>query len=442
MTAPALRPPAQLPAAQLPAARWSAARWSAARWSAAQGPCRVLAAALVLSHATPASAGGYEIAQQGARAGGTASAATAREADPSAAWFNPAALADGRGLRTGIGVTLALPTLHAEALPEAPDAPWQADTDAAVSPPPQLYASYAHERWVFGVSANLPYASRVQWPADWQHRFDVISSQIQFVRIAPLVGYDFGPLRLAAGPQFDIGRVHLKRATDHIDYEGSSAIVMSGHGFGGHVSLFARPWEQLAVGVSYRSRSVSSLTGDADFNVPEVLAGMLPDQRVATEWTLPDRIAVGAAGRFGPVEALLDLSMTLWSVNDSLLIVFEDPATDNRESPRGWRDSLALRMGLEWNALQQLDVRAGFYVDGLPDPPPPPEHLSPSSPDSTRVAGTLGLGANVADWLSGDVFYEHMRLLERTSSSDDAPAAAYSGYAHFFGIGVRLHAQP
>jgi len=409
--------------------------------AAARVAAAVIAAAITFAAAT-AHAGGYEVVQQSARAGGTASASTARDDDPAAAWFNPAALADGKGLRTGLGVTLALPTLHAEALPDAPDAPWQADTEAALSPPPHIYASYADNAWVVGLSANVPFASRVQWPAAWQHRFDVISSQIQFVRIAPLAGYDVGPIRLAAGPQFDIGRVHLKRATDHIDYEGSSAIVMSGHGFGGHVSLFARPWEQLALGLSYRSRSVSSLSGDADFNVPEVLASSLPDQTVATEWTLPDRIAAGAAARFGSIRALLDLTLTLWSVNDALLIVFEDPATDNREAPRGWRDSLALRLGLEWEALEQLTVRGGFYADGLPDPPPPPKNLTPSSPDSTRVAGTIGLSANLADWFSGDFFYEHMRLLERESTSADAPEAKYSGYAHFIGFGVRLHVQP
>jgi long-chain fatty acid transport protein len=322
-----------------------------------------------LALAGPAFAGGYEIVQQSAVAGGTGSASTAREDDAGAAWFNPAALADGRGLRTALGVTLAFPTLHAEGLPLAPDAPWEADTESAVSPPPHLYGSYSQDDWLVGVAANLPFASSVQWASDWQHRFDVISSEIQFFRLAPFFGWRFDPIRLAAGPQFDFGRVYLKRATNHIEQEGSSAIVLSGHGFGGHVSAFYDAAEWLAIGLSYRSRSLSPMEGHADFSVPEVFAADLPDQNVSTDWTLPDRLAAGVALRAGPVVALLDLTVTLWSVSDTLVIHFEDPATDDRETPRNWRDSMALRLGAEWAALGPLTVRAGFYADGLPDPP-------------------------------------------------------------------------
>jgi len=397
---------------------------------------------LTLSLSSWAAASGYEIVQQSARAGGTGSASTARQDDSGAAWFNPAALADGRGLRMALGVTLAFPTLHAEALAFAPDAPWEVDTESAVSPPPHLYASYSQDDWLVGVAANLPFASRVQWPADWQHRFDVISSEIQFFRIAPLVGYRFGPVRVAAGPQFDIGRVHLKRATNHIEQEGSSAIVMSGNGYGGHVSVFYDALDWLDLGVSYRSRSLAPLDGDADFSVPAVFAPDYPDQQVSTDWWLPDRIAAGVGLHFGPVTALLDVTVTLWSVSDTLLIHFADPATDDRETPRHWRDSMALRLGVEWQPIELLTLRGGFSADGLPEPPPPRETLSPSSPDSTRLAGTLGASVAVTDFASGDVFYEHMRLLERKSTSLDAPMARYSGYAHFLGFGARFHVEP
>lgn len=414
---------------------------STTRWRAPRlvGCCAWL---VTVMSAGVAAAGGYEIVQQSAVAGGTGSASTAREDDVGAAWFNPAALADGLGLRSAIGVTLAFPTLHAEALPLAPDAPWAADTESAVSPPPHLYASYSQDDWLVGVAANLPFASRVQWPSDWPHRFDVISSEIEFFRIAPFFGYRIDPIRLAAGPQFDLGRVHLKRATNHIDQEGSSAIVLSGHGFGGHLSAFYDAAQWLAFGLSYRSRSLSPMEGDADFSVPEVFAPDLPDQHVSTDWTLPDRLAAGLALRFGSVVALLDLTVTLWSVSDTLIIHFEDPATDDRETPRNWRDSMALRLGAEWSPIDPLTVRAGFYADGIPEPPPPRETLSPASPDSTRLAGTLGASVEIADLVAVDAFYEHMRLLKRKSNGADAPLASYTGFAHFLGVGLRLHIDP
>jgi len=398
------------------------------------------AAACLLIVAAPATAlaGGYEVVQQSAVAGGTGSASTARDKDPAAAWFNPAALADEGGLRMGLGVTLAMAQLHAKALDSAPDAPWEASTETGISPPPHLYASYAHGSWTAGVSVNVPFASGVTWPDEWAQRFDVISSEIQFLRISPFFGWRFGPVRIAAGPQFDIGRVYLKRATNHIEQEGSSALVLSGHGFGGQIAAFAKLGEHVGVGLSYKSRSLSPMSGDADFTVPEVFAADYPDQHISADWTVPDRIALGGAFTMGGIRALMDLTLTLWSTRDTLPIHFEDPATDDREIVSEWRNSMAIRLGAEYTPIKWVTARAGFYADGLPKPPPPEEHLSPSSPDSTRVAATLGASAHIGSMFHIDIFYEHLRLLERESTSADAPLAAYSGYANLVGFDLRL----
>jgi len=77
--------------------------------------------------------------------------------------------------------------------------------------------------------------------------------------------------------------------------------------------------------------------------------------------------------------------------------------------------------------------------DGLPAPPPPDETLSPSSPDSTRLALTAGLSVHLRQDLALDAYYEHLRLLERESASEDAPEASYTGHAHLLGLGLRLH---
>ena len=53
-----------------------------------------IAFALSLLGAAHARAGGFELAEQAASASGAGSASTARDDDASAAWFNPAALAD------------------------------------------------------------------------------------------------------------------------------------------------------------------------------------------------------------------------------------------------------------------------------------------------------------------------------------------------------------
>jgi len=399
---------------------------------------RSLAVALVATLPVTARAGGFELAQQSALAAGAGSAATARTGDAAAAWYNPAALADGGGLRAALGVTLAVVGLRAEALEEAADGPWQAGTEVAPSTPPHLYASFARDAWAAGLSVNLPFASQVRWPADWAQRFDVVRSRLEFVRLAPFVAYRLGPVRLAAGPQVDLGRLRVERATDHVVQEGYSTLQLTGSAWGGHLSAWAEVGS-VAVGLCYRSRSALALSGEARFEVPYPFDVRYPDQHVSADWTLPDRLALGVAAPIGPVLALLDLTWTGWSVNDELALDFDAEVTEDRTQRNAWRDSLAVRAGAEWAPDGLLTLRAGAYWDGLPAPPPPDDTLSPSSPDGTRLALTAGVSVQLRQDLALDAFYEHLRLLERESTSEDAPQASYSGSAHLAGLGLRLH---
>jgi len=401
---------------------------------------RLGAVALFTLLLIPASAlaGGFEIAQQSAVAGGTAHAGTARADDPSAAWFNPAALADDGGLRLALGITLAAPRIHAAAIPSAPDAPWEADTESSLSTPPHLYLSYAGARWLLGLSFNVPFGSTMRWPADWPQRFDIVSSVSRFFRVAPFVGYRLGPVRIAVGPHFDLGSLEVLRATNHVSEEGQAHFALNAEGVGGDVSLLVAISDRLAIGACYKSRTLLTLEGDADFTVPATFAPSYPDQGLVAAWRLPDRIAVGAAYRGPKLTVLGDLSVTLWSVNESLVLDFEDAATTDSVVTYGWRDSMAVRLGLEGQVIGPLRIRGGAYLDGIPGAPPPPENLSPSSPDATRLGFTLGAGIRPVQPLSIDLFYEHLRLLERVSTSADYPQASYRGYAHFAGLSVSL----
>jgi len=397
----------------------------------------LLATALALAPA-PAQAGGFEIAQQGAVAGGTAHAGTARTGDPSAAWLNPAALADDGGFRLGLGITLAAPRIHAEAIPAAPDAPWEATTETSLSTPPTLFASYAGARWLLGVSVNVPFGSTMRWPADWPQRFDIVSSVSRFFRVAPFVGYRLGPVRIAVGPHFDVGSLEVVKATNHVAEEGRAHFLLDAQGVGGDVALLVTLSGRLAIGATYKSRTTLDMVGAVDFDVPATFAPGYPDQGVTASWRLPDRIALGMAYRHPRVSVLGDVSVTLWSVNQTLLLDFTDEVTEDSEIVYGWRDSLAIRAGADVAALPFLNVRAGLYVDGIPGAPPPAENLSPSSPDATRIGFTVGAGVRPVAPLSIDLFYEHLRLLERASTSADYPQASYRGHAHFVGLSVGL----
>ena len=387
--------------------------------------------ACLLSIAGPARPSGYEVAQQSATSAGTAHAGLARSEDPAAAWYNPAALADDFGLRIGVGVTLGFPSIEAS----ASDDSWQGETELKVITPPHAYLSYAQDDWALGLAFNVPFASNITWSQEWARRFDIVASRPQFFRLAPFFAYRFGPVRVAAGPQVDIGRVEIKRGLDFIDTEGDVRILMSGYGFGGHFSAFWEISDSIDVGIHYKSRTFMVLKGDADFTSPDAFAPQTTDQAAEAKWMLPDRLATGIFARVGPVRLLADLSLTFWTVNDELNIDFENEDTPDRKQPNDWSLAFAVRGGAEWDPWPIWTIRAGLYFDQSPIPS---ENLYPSSPDSDRIGLTLGSGVRLGDHWHIDVFYEYLTLLSRSSTSTDAPSASYSGSIHLFGVGVRF----
>lgn len=393
--------------------------------------------------ATDASAAGTDLPDQSASASGTAGASTARSGDPAAAYFNPAALVDGQGLRVGVGSTFALASLTASSSPSAPPPAFSVDSESSLRAIPYLGASYSHGWFAAGVSAHVPFGGAVSWPRGWPLRFEAVESSQRVIRVAPFVGARWRAIAIAAGPQFDFGSLEVRRATNHVLEEGSVHLLERGSSVGGQVALFVQPLEQLAFGLSYKSRSTIGLGGDADFGVPPTFAPQYPDQGVSTRLRLPDRIALGVAwSALRTTRLLADVTYTTWSVNDALVFDFEQGQTPDSRIKNEWRDTVAVRVGGEHDLGSALTLRGGLFVDGLSGPAAPASNLAPSSPDMTRVGGSVGGGVKITTGVALDAFYSLFGLLERASTSNDYPLATYGGVAHLFGLGARFAWAP
>ncbi|HJN72342.1 MAG TPA: outer membrane protein transport protein [Myxococcota bacterium] len=359
-------------------------------------------------------AGGYEVAQQGVRAGGMAHAGTAAVAAESA-WYNPSALTDGVP-RFGLSGVVANPRIQSRAEAEV------YETIGGPSYIPQVHGAWAWGDWAAGASLNAPFGGGVRWPADWPGRFDIVCSRTQVLRASPFVATRRGPVALSIGPHLDAGTLEVFKATDHVSEEGTAHLLLDGRGVGVDAALFL-DLDEVDLGVSYKSRTSMRLSGLADFDVPDPFAATLPDQTVEADWTLPDRLAVGVAWR----GLRLDATTTLWSVNDELR--FEFAESDDAVNDYRWRNSGALRLGGE-TALQGFELRGGLALERTPAPV---ETLSAASPDGPRFSLTVGAGRALTDALRVDAFVEHLRILERQS---DSTQASYGGSAWVAGVGV------
>lgn len=394
---------------------------------------------VLLSGARDAFAAGTELADQGAAASGTANAATARSGDPSAAFFNPAALVDGKGLRVGVGATLALAAISAKQSPGAPPPTFDVGSEKSLRAIPYLSASYAYDWFAFGLSINVPFGGGVTWPKDWPLRFEAVESQVRVIRVAPFIGVGTKRAAIAIGPHFDFGTLEVKRATNHVLEEGSVHIATNGSAVGGQVAGIVRPLDEVSIGVSYKTKSVMRMRGDGDFDVPATFAQQYPDQGVDSQLRLPERFAVGVGWAIAPPTRLYaDFVYTGWSTNELLVFDFQNPQTPDSTIKNEWRDSIAVRVGAEHDLAARLTLRGGVFVDGASGPAAPAHNLSPTSPDMTRIGGSIGGGYALGDGVALDAFYQLFVLAERASTSADYPLATYNGLAHLFGLGARF----
>lgn len=381
----------------------------------------------------PARAGGFAVAEQSASAGGAGGTGAARSDDPSAAWYNPAALVDGAGVRIGAGLTAAMASLHAEAM----DGSWSESTEQGASPLPSLQASWAGGDWAAGLSLGIPFGASVAWPEDWAGRHEIIASRIAVVRAAPFVGWRRGPWRIAGGLHVDSGEMRLRRSLDFIDTEGDVQLSLRGAGVGLHLAAFVRADERadghLDLGLTYKSRTSIELAGEADFTTPDAFSLKAADQEAASSLTLPDRLTAGAAWRRGAWTFLADLELTAWQVRDQVVIDFARDETPDVTQQADWSATVAVRGGAEWRGGPWV-ARGGLYRDPTPSPA---ATLSPTSPDSSRLGGSLGLGRALGAAWAVDAFYGYLRLDERASENPDSMAARYGGHAHLIGAGLR-----
>ncbi len=390
---------------------------------------------------TAARAAGYELAEQSALAAGTGGAGAAREGDPGAVWYNPAAIADDGGFRAGVSLFLALPQITANPT-SSTYAPQKATTnELGVATPFAANLAYARGRFGAGLYVGTSHGATVTWPAGWWGRYDATSTSLLVLRTAPSLSLRFGSrgqFRVGAGAHIDYANLDLRRDLDFVDASGSTNMQMSGVSAGGDASLFWEATPAVSLGLTYQSRTVLNLAGNANFQVPQSFTGRAQDQGITSSITLPDRIALGSAWYRGRMALFADATLTLWSVNDTQTIHFAQNTMADVTQAQHWHESFSVRAGIETALTRALSLRGGAYYD---HEAAPSDTLSASSPDAARVGLTIGSTLRLPRGVCIDSFGAVAILVPRTGTGPDAIPATYSGYVLYAGLAVRAGHQ-
>jgi long-chain fatty acid transport protein len=326
---------------------------------------------------------------------------------------------------------------------------------------PNLHVSYRiHDRVAAGVSFYVPYGLTMDWPltvnvdgneTPWWGRGIIKKIALETVNINPMIAIKLHDrIFVGGGVSVGIGAVTLERkvtlsanAADDIDVELSGDDI----GVTGNAGVLIKVLPNLLnVGVAFRGGVSYSFTGKAAFTkggdpagVPTSLRSRLIDGNVEAGIDLPHTISFGV-GAF-PLESLtigFSFDVITWSFYENLAINFTDPGSEELSSsePKEWNNTVAIRIGAEYDVLPNLPVRLGFIFD---QGPPPAHTLGPELPDGDRYEFAGGIGYTSSFGLNVDLAYTFL-LTGDVKTSEGAPLiGTYKSSGHLVGLSLGYH---
>lgn len=336
-----------------------------------------------LACAVHASASGFGLFQHGGRATGQAGAFTARASEPSAVFYNPAALTQLEGFQVQAGLDFS----------NSEDKYQSATGDFSVKHiiefPPALYATWSSREgpWAFGIGLDAPFWYRADWaPVSFPGRFLTRLAEVRVVELHPVLAYDLGDgWSFGGGLRYVYGNLEQGNNLILTALVPGQPVQLEGE-LDASADVDALAWD-LAVhyadpswgwGAVYRSNAELKGSGDVDFDVREIgnpaaeqqLRQRFGSGRARQAFEIPRELRGGVW--FAPYPELrleLDAAWQSWSSLEATAVTYSFPAaTDSRVilTPRDWDDTLSLRLGAEGNITDPLMIYGGIAWEPSP----------------------------------------------------------------------------
>ncbi len=379
---------------------------------------------------SPVGAEGYQVNVQGQKQTGMGHTGTALLLGPSSIHFNPGALSFLEGkymFSAGVSGVLSQNTF----VKEQPSR-YSAESDNPMGTPFSVYgAMRVNEKLVVGIGANSPYGNSLVWGDEWDGRYLIQDLSLQAIFVQPTVSYAISPkISVGGGPVAVFGAVELNKALPLQSESGDGQVTLEGStvAYGYNVGLFMKLTPELSFGVNYRSEvNVEMEDGDAAFSVPESMRANFPENNTfSAALPMPSNLTFGLGWQ--ATDKLLlafDLQSVGWSAYKELNFDFEEntAALQDSENPRNFDNTLIYRLGAEYQALENLKVRAGIYYD---ETPIPADYLTPETPGTNKTGISAGLSYALNARLSLDASLLYISGEERNDGY--APLNFYGTY--------------
>jgi long-chain fatty acid transport protein len=375
-----------------------------------------------------ASAGGFYIQEQNAAGVGRAQAGNVAAADDaSTIYYNPAGLTQLPGTQVDQGVDLIVPdasltdkgtTVRSPSGTTRPGG-GNGGNPGSATPLGNFYISTELPDlpvWLgFGVSVPFGFASKFEQNSF--ARYDSIDSYVETFDLAPTIAVKFNDwLSFGIGLDEQYAYVKLRSAVpDALAAGGPSLatdgrLTLTGHtwstGFNG--GLLITPWGPgTKIGVSYRYGIQHNIRGSLTVaNLGGLLA--LANQQVTGMAALnePDVVQAGFSHAITPELTVLgEFDFYSWSNFQQINIKTMSPSLGNLVTTEGYRDTISVALGAEYQLDPDLKLRAGVKYDQTPTVT---AYRDTRVPDGDRFWIATGFHYSLTDKIGIDGSYAHI----------------------------------
>ena len=407
-----------------------------------------------------ASAAGFKVNEQGAKAMGMANAFTAQADDPSALYYNPAGITQLSGTQVSLGsLVINVPQTEFVGTTELGSGTEKAKRDIFIVP--TFYVTHAVEGTPislgFGINSIYPLAKT--WDDGSLLRHYIQNISIKPINFQPTVAYKVNDkLSVAAGVDITYAQVSLKKM---VGLGAADLAVLSTDGtatdFGYNFGLLWKPCSDVKVGINYRSAINLHIDGDANkLALQSMTSGILNNQLLGSSYhspastsiKLPDSTAIGVSWKATDKLTLeIDAEMTGWSSYDKLELTFANTTDfsylNGKPTPKNWKDVWSYKIGGQYEVNSNLDLRAGYAYDNNPIPD---LTVGPELPDSDRHNFSVGLGIHKNN-VALDLAYMYVMFKDRSVNSNITQApygvvqlqnGTYSSDVHIMGANLTV----
>lgn len=405
---------------------------------------------LLIAHASIHSSG-FLIYEQGARAMAMAGAFVSVANNPTAIFYNPAGIAWLEGTQISIGSTW-ITANSSLSLPRWPDPRYRSvNQERQWFYPSTFYLSQRfNERIVVGVGFYSAYGLGTKWPKDYPLRSLAVSDTFNTYFFNPTISIKFNEdLSLGFGISYIHSTLNLEAVRLVEGFDVPLFLGTSGNAWGINSGVLYSG-EEFSFGFIWRGGFEVNYSGGLTLDTSELpsnLQGNLPSQgNASTTLRFPHIFGLGTS--FALDENLIlaaDLYYVLWSSYDThtLKIDFPDPFPDEeQETVENWKNTFAIRTGLEYLVNESLALRTGILFDQTPQPQ---QFMDPILPDADRVAFTGGFGYRRGN-IVVDLAYQLEVFFKRKSPNRNAcldplsginlGEGTYSTTAHLIGVSI------